>query len=191
MENNTKNDLLLHIDKSKPVDEQVKEYVNALAMEKAVQSQELVNKLTETKKDQLESNAQADLKAEQTNLQRAEYDVYEGIATYAGIKTAGVVGAIIATLSEMLPSLILVLIVAKLLKKYSENFYVKSIIETLKPISCALLVSVAIGLIQPSINDLKSIGLLIFLLILSWRGKKDPLFYIIISGIIGILFLFI
>lgn len=86
MENNTKNDLLLHIDKSKPVDEQVKEYVNALAMEKAVQNQELVNKLTEAKKDQLESNAQADLKAEQTNLQRAEYDVYEGIATYAGIK---------------------------------------------------------------------------------------------------------
>lgn len=113
------------------------------------------------------------------------------VATYAGIKTAGVVGAIIATLSEMLPSLILVLIVAKLLKKYSENFYVKSIIETLKPISCALLVSVAIGLIQSSINDIKSIGLLIFLLILSWRSKKDPLFYIIISGIIGILFLFI
>ena len=43
------------------------------------------------------------------------------VATYAGIKTAGISGAIVATIVEMLPSLILVLIVAKLLKKYSEK----------------------------------------------------------------------
>lgn len=113
------------------------------------------------------------------------------VATYAGIKTAGIFGALVATIFEMLPSLILVLIVSKLLKKYSENFYVKSLIETLKPISCALLVSVAIGLIKPIIVDVKAIGLLILLLILSWKSKKDPLFYIVISGIIGVLFLFV
>lgn len=107
------------------------------------------------------------------------------VATYAGIKTAGVSGALIATVSEMLPSLILVLIVAKLLKKYSENFYVKSLIETLKPISCALLVSVAIGLMQTAVNDIKAVCVLIFLLVLSWKSKKDPLFYIVLSAIIG------
>ena len=113
------------------------------------------------------------------------------VATYAGIKTAGIFGALVATIFEMLPSLILVLIVSKLLKKYSENFYVKSLIETLKPISCALLVSVAIGLIKPAVIDIKAIGLLILLLILSWKSKKDPLFYIVISGVIGVLFLFV
>lgn len=108
------------------------------------------------------------------------------VATYAGLKTAGVLGSLCATISEMLPSLILVLIVAKLLKKFSENFYMKSIIETLKPISCALLVSVAIGLIKPEINDIKSMILLAILLLLSWKSKKDPLFYILISAIIGV-----
>ena len=39
------------------------------------------------------------------------------VATYAGLKTAGVLGSLMATISEMLPSLILVVIVAKLLKK--------------------------------------------------------------------------
>lgn len=113
------------------------------------------------------------------------------VATYAGLKTAGILGSLIATISEMLPSLVLVLIVAKLLKKFSDNFYVKSIITTLKPISCALLVSVAIGLLKPEIHDLKSMFLLGVLLILSWKSKKDPIFYIIIAALVGILLVMI
>ena len=108
-------------------------------------------------------------------------------ATYAGIKTAGILGAFFATIFEMLPSLILVIIVSKLLRKFSENFYVKSVIETLKPISCALLVSVAVGLIKPSIGDIKSLILLGILLLLSWKNKKTPLFYMSIAGAAGIL----
>ena len=108
------------------------------------------------------------------------------VATYAGLKTAGVLGALTATLSEMLPAFILVIIVAKLLKKFSDNFYVKAVIETLKPISCALLTSVAIGLLRPEIKDLKSMSLLLILLLLSWKTKKDPLFYMLISMVVGV-----
>ena len=109
------------------------------------------------------------------------------VATYAGLKTAGVLGALAATIFEMLPSLLFVLIVSKLLKKFSDNFYVKALIETLKPISCALLTSVAIGLIKPELDDIKSLILLVCLLVLSWKSKKDPLFYILISAIVGML----
>ena len=108
------------------------------------------------------------------------------VATYAGMKTAGILGALLATVSEMLPSLILVIIVAKLLKKFSDNFYVKSIITTLKPISCALLVSVAVGLLKPELQDIKAMILLVTLLLLSWKSKKDPLFYILISALVGV-----
>lgn len=107
------------------------------------------------------------------------------VATYAGMKVGGVFGALFATVSEMLPSLILVLIVAKLLKKFSDNFYVKTVITTLKPISCALLVSVATGLMQPHLRDVKALILLTVLLLLSWKSKKDPLFYILIAGVVG------
>lgn len=108
------------------------------------------------------------------------------VATYAGLKTSWIMGSAIATISEIIPSLFLVLIVAKLLKKFSNNFYVKSIIETLKPISCALLSSVALGLLKPEIHDLKAMILLSVLLILSWKSKKDPLFYILISALVGV-----
>ena len=110
------------------------------------------------------------------------------VATYAGYKTAGLLGAFLATISEMIPSFVLVLVVSKLLKKFSENFCVKSIIETLKPISCALLTSVALGLLKPELNDLKALLLLAFLLLTSWKSKKDPLFYILIAALVGVVF---
>ena len=112
------------------------------------------------------------------------------VATYAGLKTAGILGSIIATTSEMIPSLVLVIIVSKLLKRFSENFYVKSILDSLKPISCALLTSVAIGLLTPSIKDIKAMFLLSVLLLLSWNSKKDPIFYILISGAVGVILCF-
>ena len=109
------------------------------------------------------------------------------VATYAGLKSAGILGSALATMAEMLPSLFLVIIVSKLLRKFSDNFYVKSIIETLKPISCALLTSVAIGLLVPDLKDIKALILLAFLLLMSWKSKKDPLVYIFIAALIGVL----
>ncbi len=107
------------------------------------------------------------------------------VATYAGLKTAGILGSMAATISEMLPSFFLVIIVSKILNKFHQNFFVKSLLETLKPISCALLLSVTIGLLKPHITDIKAMILLAALLILSRKTKKDPLFYMLIAGLTG------
>ena len=117
--------------------------------------------------------------------------VGKNVATYAGLKSAGVLGSALATTAEMLPSLFLVIIVSKLLKKFSDNFYVKSTIETLKPVSCALLTSVAIGLLKPEIRDIKAMILLGVLILMSWKSKRDPLYYILISAVVGVLLVFV
>ncbi len=109
------------------------------------------------------------------------------VATYAGLKVGGIIGALCATISEMLPSLILVIIVSRVLNKFSDNYYVKTLIETLKPISCALLLSVAVGLVKPNLGDINALILLVFLLLLSWKSKKSPLFYILISALLGVI----
>ena len=109
------------------------------------------------------------------------------VATFAGLKTAGILGSAFATVSEMLPSFFLVIIVSKVLNKFHENFYVKSVIETLKPISCALLAAVSVGLLKPQIYDIKAMILLFVLILISWKSKKDPLFYFVIAGLIGVL----
>jgi len=107
------------------------------------------------------------------------------VATFAGLKTVGIVGSMIATVSETLPSLILVIIISKILKKYRENFYIKSILESLKPISCALLLSTAAGLLRPSITDIKSLLLLIVLSLIAFKTKKNVLLCLGIAAIVG------
>ena len=47
------------------------------------------------------------------------------MATYAGFHAAGLAGGIAATLSLVLPSLIVIVIIAKILDKFNENPYVK------------------------------------------------------------------
>ena len=113
------------------------------------------------------------------------------VATFAGLKSAGIFGSALATTAEMLPSLFLVIIVSKLLKKFSDNFYVKTAIETLKPVSCALLTFVALGLLKPEIRDVKAMILLTVLLLMSWKSKRDPLFYILIAAVVGIVISFV
>jgi chromate transporter len=112
------------------------------------------------------------------------------IATYAGMKAQGVFSALIATSSEILPSLIIVIIVSKLLRKFSDNFYVQSAIYALKPTSCALLSYVAITLIkstliEPSALQIPAIIFFIILLLISLCKEKDPLLFILIGSIVG------
>ena len=73
-------------DETKTFNEQAKEMVGALATKEAIEDESLRKDLTETKKKELKSSAEKELKKEQESLQEAQYGVYQGIATYAGVK---------------------------------------------------------------------------------------------------------
>ena len=108
------------------------------------------------------------------------------VATYAGFKSAGILGSVIATGAIMLPAFVLVILVSKLLNKFSENIYVKGVIELLKPISCAMLASVGVSLVVSNVNNLAAAILLVVLMLISLRIKLDPIFYLGVSAVIGI-----
>ena len=109
------------------------------------------------------------------------------VATYAGFKTAGLLGAALATISEIIPAFIIVIFVSKILKRFKDNFYVKNTVEILKPISCALLTGVTLQLLREHICEIKAILLLLILLAISWKTKKSPLLCMVIASIVGII----
>lgn len=114
------------------------------------------------------------------------------VATYAGMRAGGVFTAFAATFAEILPALIIGIIVAKFLKKYSENFYIKSALWALKPVGCALLTYVIIKLfiqnVWTSKHFFESMFLFAALFLISIFKSKSPLWYISISAIIGLVF---
>ena len=129
------------------------------------------------------------------------------MATYVGFTTAGFWGGLIATLALVTPSVIIIVIISYFLKAFRENKYVDAAFYGLRPASTGLIAAagmtvVTITLLQMdlfknsgSIMDLfnwKSLILAVIIYILSNNIKQTkklhPVFFIVGSATIGILF---
>lgn len=97
------------------------------------------------------------------------------ISTFVGNSVGGTFGAICATVGVILPSLIIIIIVAILMNKFFKNKFVQGALKGVKPIVLALILSTAILLFTKVIFfngnaikgdlqfDIKSLTLLIIL----------------------------
>lgn len=73
------------------------------------------------------------------------------MATYAGYHAAGLAGGITATLSLVLPSLIVIIIVARLLDNFSENVYVQSAFRLIRPAVTGLIAAAVLGIFHTAL----------------------------------------
>ena len=71
-------------------------------------------------------------------------------ATYSGYMTTGSVwGAVVATLAIVLPSFILMLIIAGVIYKFKNNYWVESALKALRPAVVGLIAAAALLLMNP------------------------------------------
>ncbi|MBO5767030.1 MAG: chromate transporter, partial [Clostridia bacterium] len=68
------------------------------------------------------------------------------MATYIGVETGGILGAIISTLGVILPSFAVILVVAKFYAKYKNSFVVKGCLTGLRPVVIGLIAKAIISL---------------------------------------------
>ena len=69
------------------------------------------------------------------------------MATYVGFTAGGVPGAVIATVGEVTPSIIVILIVAAMLKKFRDNKYVNNAFYGLRPASTGLIGAACVAVV--------------------------------------------
>ena len=84
------------------------------------------------------------------------------MATYVGFETAGALGAVVATLGLVTPSVIVILIVASFLKAFRSNKFVDAAFYGLRPASTAMVASagIVVGLLSPA--DTRASALVLF-----------------------------
>lgn len=131
------------------------------------------------------------------------------MATYVGFTTAGIPGAIIATLGLVTPSVIVILIVARVLQAFRQNRYVDAAFYGLRPCSVGLIAAAGIlvvriamfrtelyaqtGVIADLFNG-KALLLAAALVLLTRYVKKTkglhPIVFIFASAAVGVLFRF-
>jgi len=121
------------------------------------------------------------------------------MATYAGFNAAGWLGAVVATLSLTLPSLITILIIARFLSKFNEHPLVKSAFTTLRPAATGLIAAAMLGVMRIALVHWGAASVLAFFNwkalalfavltagVLLWK-KGHPLIFIAIAALAGII----
>ena len=135
------------------------------------------------------------------------------MATYVGYTVAGVPGAIVATLGEVAPCVIVILIVAAVLQSFRTNRYVERAFYGLRPASTALIGAAGIAVVLEVLTGIRVVNDGLFSLprlsggsLLNWKGlalaaviflltngckttkKWHPIVFIALSAAAGILF---
>ena len=131
------------------------------------------------------------------------------MATYVGFVTGGVPGAVVATVGLVTPSVIVILLIARVLKAFRENQYVDAGFYGLRPCSIGLIAAAGVLVIKLALFNtelyastgalldlfnLKALILAAVLLAATRCIKKlkglHPIVFILASAVIGIVFSF-
>lgn len=126
---------------------------------------------------------------------------YVGYRTYSilGGITYGILGGIIATLSLVLPSLIVILLIAKALDKYRNNILVKRGFAFMRPAVTGLIAAAGFSVLKIalfhnklSLDTVSWPAVVMFIVLLTMTQikklkKLHPIVYIVISAAVGII----
>ena len=125
------------------------------------------------------------------------------MSTYAGYKTAGVAGGILATVGLALPSVVIILIIARFLRRFRESTAVEAVFYGLRPASIAMITAAGLNVARVallnteafsaggSLPDLfvwKAVLMAVVIFVAKRKLKWHPVTFIAISAAAGILF---
>jgi len=127
------------------------------------------------------------------------------MATYVGYKVGGIPGGIIAVTGIVMPSVIVIVLIAHYYTKFSEKPLVQSAFSGLRPAVTGLIGAAGFEVAKISLFNIsmflethnvlnliniKSVILFAVILFLTNKYKKHPIVYLIFAAIIGIIFKF-
>ena len=131
------------------------------------------------------------------------------MATYVGFSTAGMPGAVVATLGLVTPSVIIILLIARVLHAFRRNRYVDAAFYGLRPCSVGLIAAAGVLVVKIALFDVerfhstgvftdllrpKALLLAALLLVLTnaLKATKNlhPIVFILSSAVLGVLFSF-
>ncbi len=122
------------------------------------------------------------------------------MASYTGFTGAGILGGIVATFGIVLPSYLVILLIARILQKFNENRYVQTAFTGLRPavvglISAAVLSIMELSFLHPNATTIlallnwKALVMFLLLALIRFRFQKaHPIILIGIGAVFGIVF---
>ena len=126
------------------------------------------------------------------------------MATFIGSSQGGFVGALLSVMAVISTSFVIMLLIAKFFKKALNCTWIRKTINHIQPIVVGIILATATSFFMAKIFNISNIhsafifnwkGMVIFyiliimsLLLKIWKKKLSPIIFIILSGILGVLF---
>lgn len=114
-------------------------------------------------------------------------------ATFIGIKIAGIPGALIATFGNVLPSFVIMLILAKLYERFRKQTIIRNVLTSVRPIVVAAILTAGLILLEFALESFKQpnifaiiVFLMAYILINSKKVPMGPVAVLGIGGLIGL-----
>ena len=105
-------------------------------------------------------------------------------AVFVGYKTAGTLGAIAATLGTVLPSFIVILLLALFFAEVRENRYVDAAFRAMRPAVVALIVAPLMGLVKGMKWYLMAVAAAVAVAV--WYFGVSPIYFIATGVAVGV-----
>lgn len=128
------------------------------------------------------------------------------MATFVGATNGGFLGGLVATIGVVIPSFVIICIIAALLAKFSDNKYVKAALKGTMAIAIGLIIYATITMmsqvlgpielttskvnVSPNLKTIKTFIMVIAGYALLWilrKKKPGPILVIFMSAIVGLL----
>lgn len=128
------------------------------------------------------------------------------MATFVGATNGGFLGGLVATIGVVIPSFVIICIIAALLAKFSDNKYVKAALKGTMAVAIGLIIYATITMmlqvlgpielttnkvnISPNLKTIKTFIMVIAGYALLWilrKKKPGPILVIFMSAIVGLL----
>ena len=112
------------------------------------------------------------------------------VSTFIGYKTRGVLGAIVATLGMVFPSMLIITALASVLKMFQDNEYVRKAFAGIRIAVCALMVSAVIGLVKKAVSNIPTAIVAVAALLLQIFLGVSPILIVVCAVAFGLIMYF-
>ena len=124
------------------------------------------------------------------------------MATYAGVQTLGIFGGLVSTLGLVLPSVVIIILIAKFLDNFSQNKYVKGAFFGIRPAVTALIAAAVLGIckvslfteteagLEPAVRTMILCLIMFGVLQIKKLNRVHPAVWILTAAVIGVVFRF-
>lgn len=109
------------------------------------------------------------------------------VSTFIGYKTRGVLGAIVATLGMVFPSMLIITALASVLKMFQDNEYVRKAFAGIRIAVCALMVSAVIGLVKKAVSSIPTAIVAVAALLLQIFLGVSPILIVVCAVAFGLI----